>query len=58
MMMLSVLNAKLLDDRHAGRFVADNDTVPVYPLRLVPVTVTWAVFLNQIPTVGGEIEIV
>ncbi len=51
------LNMKLLDDRQVGRFCAVSVTVPVYPLRLVPVTVTWAVFLNQMPMVGGEMEI-
>jgi hypothetical protein len=38
--MLAGLKPKLVDDRQEGRFVADNDTVPAYPLRLVPVTVT------------------
>ncbi len=51
------LNMKLLDDRQVGRFCAVSVTAPVYPLRLVPVTVTWAVFLNQMPMVGGEMEI-
>jgi len=56
--MLGVLNEKLLEVMHDGRFVAESVMVPVYPLRLVPVTVTRALFPVAIPIVGGEIDTV
>jgi len=55
-LMLVGLKTKFEEDKHEGKLV-DNCTWPEYPLRLLTVTCTVVLVLNQIPIELGEIEI-
>ena len=50
------LKTKFVVDRQEGRKLVDSCTWPVYPLRLVTVTVTVVLVLNHIPIELGLTE--